>query len=449
MAIPKVLFLSGSDSGGGAGIQADIKAAAALGAHGMTAITALTAQNTTGVQGIHDVPLDFVRAQFNSVADDIGFDAAKTGMLHSAELVDLVAELLSGAGAPVVVDPVMVAKGGDRLLADDAVEALRNNLLPLATLVTPNLDEAAELLGRPITSPEQMKQAARELVEMGAGAALVKGGHLPDDPCDVLFDGENFHEFDAPRINTPHTHATGCTLASACAALLAAGWELVPAVERARLLVRRAIAGGLAIGHGHGPVHAMADLEPRLMLGPCMLEMQAALRRLEDTPGLAHMIPEIRGQMGYALPGAVGFDEVLAVPGRITHIGDRLKAVAAPWPGASQHVAKIVLTAIKADPTKRAAMALNFSESMVERAKALGWRVGEFSRADEPDQIKQKEGSSLEWGTASVIDKMGAVPDAIFDRGEVGKEPVLRILGSNPAEIVNMVLALAGKEDKS
>lgn len=449
MAIPKVLIIAGSDSGGGAGIQADLKAVAALGAHGMTAITALTAQNTTGVQGVHPVPLDFVRAQFNSVASDLGFDAVKTGMLHSAELVNLVAELLNGSEAPLVVDPVMAAKGGDKLLADDAVEALRKNLLPLAALVTPNLDEAAELLGRPISDPEQMKQAAKELVEMGAGAALVKGGHLADDPCDVLFDGENYHEFAAPRIDTPHTHGTGCTLASACAALLAAGWELAPAVERARLLVRRAIAGGLAIGQGHGPVNPMADLEPRLMLGPCMREMQAALRRLEDTPGLAHMIPEIRGQMGYALPGAVGFDEVLAVPGRITDIGDRLKAVGAPWPGASQHVAKIVLTAIKADPAKRAAMALNFSDSLVERAKALGWKVGEFSRADEPDYIKQKEGSSLEWGTASVIQKMGFVPEAIFDRGEVGKEPVLRILGSNPAELVNMVLALAGKEDKS
>ena len=447
MAIPKVLIIAGSDSGGGAGIQADLKAVAALGAHGMTAITALTAQNTTGVQGVHPVPLDFVRAQFESVASDIGFDAVKTGMLHSAELVDLVAELLKGNEAPLVVDPVMVAKGGDRLLAAEAVEAVRAKLLPLASLITPNLDEAGELLGRPITNPGQMEQAAKELVQLGAAAALVKGGHLADDPCDILFDGENYFEFAAPRINTPHTHGTGCTLASACAALLAAGWELAPAVERARLLVRRAIIGGLPLGRGHGPVHAMADLEPRLRLGPCMQEMQEALKRLEDTPGLSHMIPEIRGQMGYALPGANGFDEVLAVPGRITHIGDRLRAVSAPWPGASQHVAKIVLTAIKADPAKRAAMALNFSDELVEKARSLSWKVGEFSRADEPEHIKQKEGSSLEWGTASVIEKMGLVPDAIFDRGEGGKEPVLRILGGNPAELVNMVLALAGKEE--
>jgi hydroxymethylpyrimidine kinase/phosphomethylpyrimidine kinase len=449
MTIPRVLIIAGSDSGGGAGIQADLKTVAALGAHGMTAVTALTAQNTQGVHGVHPVPLDFVRAQFESVADDIGFDAVKTGMLHSAELVALVTELMTGVQAPLVVDPVMVAKGGSRLLAGDAVRSMRELLIPLAALVTPNLEEAAELLGQPVTNPAEMKQAAQDLVKLGAGAALIKGGHLATDPCDVLFDGENFWEFAAPRIDTPHTHGTGCTLASACAALLAAGWELAPAIERARLLVRRAIAGGLAIGQGHGPVHAMADLEPRLMLGPCQEEMQAALQRLEDTPGLAGMIPEIRGQMGYALPGAASPEEVLAVPGRITHIEDRLKAVGLPWPGASRHVAKIVLTAIKADPSKRAAMALKFSDDLVERARALGWRVGEFSRADEPREVKKKEGSSLEWGTASVIEKMGLVPDAIFDRGEVGKEPVLRILGRNPAELVNMVLALAGMEERS
>ncbi len=447
MTMPRVLIIAGSDSGGGAGIQADLKAVAALGAHGMTAITALTAQNTLGVQAVHPVPLEFVRAQFRAVADDIGLDAVKTGMLHSAELVELVAELVTGLEVPVVVDPVMVAKGGDRLLAAEAVAALREELLPRASLITPNLDEAGELLGRPVKNRAEMAQAARDLVALGAKAALVKGGHLAEDPCDVLFDGRELTEFAAPRIDTPHTHGTGCTLASACAALLAAGWDLAPAVARARLLVRRAIGGGLALGSGHGPVNALADLEPRLCLGQCLAEMEAALARLEAVPGLAEMIPEVRGQMGYALPGAASFEEVIAVPGRITHLGDRLKAVGVPRPGASRHVAKIVLTACAADPQRRAAMALRFSEELVERARGLGWLVGEFSRAEEPPEVKAREGSSLEWGTASVIAKLGRVPDAIFDRGEVGKEPVLRILGRNPDELVNMVLALAGKEE--
>ena len=273
----RVLIIAGSDSGGGAGIQADIKAVTVLGGHAMTAITALTAQNSTGVQGIHAVPLDFVEAQFRAVAGDIGVDAVKTGMLHSAELVHLVADLLANVDAPVVVDPVMVAKGGDRLLAAEAVEAVRGRLLPLAALVTPNLDEAEELLGRPVRDRAAMEDAARELVGLGAAAALIKGGHLEGDPGDLLFDGRDAHFFSAPRIDTIHTHGTGCTLASSLATLQAQGLGLPQATERARQLIRRGINGSEPLGKGHGPVVAMADLETRLSLGSLTKETLAIL----------------------------------------------------------------------------------------------------------------------------------------------------------------------------
>ena len=449
MSIARVLIIAGSDSGGGAGIQADIKAVAALGGHGMCVVTALTAQNTVGVQGVHPTPLEFVKSQFNSVAGDIGVDAVKTGMLHSAELVELVAELLGGLDAPLVVDPVMVAKGGDRLLAEDALQALKQSLLPKAFLITPNLDEARALTGLDIKDQDRMAEAARALVKMGAKAALVKGGHLDDDPCDVLFDGSEVYQFKAPRIDTPHTHGTGCTLASALATLLAQGSGLAAAVERARILVRRAIMGGLALGKGHGPVHAMADLAPRLELGRGLAEMRAALDKMESAPGLGRMIPEVRGQIGLALPGAVGPEDVIAVAGRITDINGRLKAAGPPQAGASRHVAKIVLTTSKYDAKKRAAMALRFSEELVERARSLGWLVAEFSRADEPADVKEREGSTLEWGTALVIEKLGKVPDAIFDRGEVGKEPVLRIIAENAGDLADRVMTLANVEEST
>ncbi|MCB2189399.1 MAG: bifunctional hydroxymethylpyrimidine kinase/phosphomethylpyrimidine kinase [Deltaproteobacteria bacterium] len=446
MSLARILILAGSDSGGGAGIQADLKAVAALGGHGMTVVTALTAQNTLGVQGVHPVPLDFVRQQFTSVMSDLGADAVKTGMLHDAPLVELASELLGGVRVPVVVDPVMVAKGGDRLLAPAAVEAVRKLLLPRAFLVTPNLDEAAALVGRPVTDRAQMADAARALVDLGATAALVKGGHLPGEPGDLLFDGQEVHFFSAPRLDTPHTHGTGCTLASSLATLLGQGWDLVPAVQRARLLVRRAIAGGLALGQGHGPVHALADLVPRLALGPCLAEMDAAVLRLESTPGLGRLIPEVRGQLGYALPGAASYEEVLAVAGRITNLGERLKAAGPVRPGASRHVARIILAATAWDPTRRAVMALRFSQDLLARARGLGLTVGEFSRADEPPEVKAAEGSTLEWGTTQVIASLGCVPDLIFDRGETGKEPVIRLLATDPAAVVDRVLALAGKE---
>jgi hydroxymethylpyrimidine/phosphomethylpyrimidine kinase len=440
------MVVAGSDSGGGAGIQADLKAVAALGGHAMTTITALTAQNTLGVQAVHPVPLDMVKAQFQSVSQDIGVDAIKTGMLHSAALVELVADLVAGLGVPVVVDPVMVAKGGDRLLAEDAVTAVKQKLIPAASLVTPNLDEAEALLGVEVRDEKAMARAAKDLVAMGAKAALVKGGHLEDSPCDVLFDGTGLHVFKAQRIDTPHTHGTGCTLASACATLLARGWELPAAVERARLLVRRAIMGGLALGQGRGPVHALADLAPRLALGECLERVDQALNRLQAVEGLGDLAPEVRSQIGFALPGAAGPEEVIAISGRITSIDGRLRAAGPARAGASRHVAKIVLAAMNVDPQKRAAMALRFDEDLLARARSLGWKVAEFSRADEPQEVKQKEGSTLEWGTSKAIQETGGVPDIVFDRGEVGKEPVIRLIARDPEELVQGVLALAGKE---
>lgn len=199
------------------------------------------------------------------------------------------------------------------------------------------------------------------------------------------------------------------------------------------------------MGHGHGPVNALADLGPRLELGPCLAEMDAAIERMEGVSGLGEMIPEVRGQLGYALPGAVSAQDVLAVAGRITNIGPRLKAAGPVRPGASSHVAKIVLAAMAADPNMRAAMACRFDEALVERARSLGWSVGEFSRAEEPPEVKQREGSSLEWGTTEVIRRLGKVPEVIFDRGESGKEPVLRLLARNPGAIVDRLLLLAGQ----
>jgi hydroxymethylpyrimidine kinase/phosphomethylpyrimidine kinase len=258
MSVVKIMVIAGSDSGGGAGIQADIKAIAALGGHATTVITALTAQNTIGVQGIFPVPLDFVFQQFESVRQDIGMHALKTGMLHSPELVGLVTELLLKVKVPKVIDPVMVAKGGTPLLRQEAVVVIKQKLLPLADLFTPNLDEARILLGYRIDNEEQMIQAAKDIHAMGAKAVLLKGGHLQNDPMDVLFDGKEIYTFSAPRIVTPHTHGTGCTLASACACLLGQNIALPQAVARARQLVRYGIQHSLCLGSGHGPLHVLA-----------------------------------------------------------------------------------------------------------------------------------------------------------------------------------------------
>jgi hydroxymethylpyrimidine/phosphomethylpyrimidine kinase len=254
----RVLIIAGSDSGGGAGIQADIKTVTMLDAFAMTAVTALTAQNTEGVFGVLPIPPDFIRQQIEIVLDDIGADALKTGMLHDAAVIETVAAVISerAAAVPLVVDPVMVAKGGAPLIEEGAIDTLKRLLLPRAAVLTPNLPEAEILAGHTIGDLAAMRATARELLALGCRAVLLKGGHLPGDTVyDVLATAAGLRVWDSPRIESRHTHGTGCTLASAIAAGLAQGMAIEPAVDRARLYVQRAIASAPGFGHGHGPLN--------------------------------------------------------------------------------------------------------------------------------------------------------------------------------------------------
>jgi len=250
------LTIAGSDSGGGAGIQADIKAMQANGIFATSVVTAITAQNTTAVTAAFDLPTDLIEAQIDAVFDDFEVAATKTGMLSSAAIIEVVSmKVREHTIAPLVVDPVMISKSGFALLKPDAIDALRLYLLPLATLVTPNAHEAGLLVRGDVRSELEAREAAEIIAGMGAGAVLVKGGHLDEEPdaVDVLFDGSDFHVFRSPRIDTPHTHGTGCTYAATIAANLAKGYSLVDSVERAKRYVTLAIEHGLAIGSGHGP----------------------------------------------------------------------------------------------------------------------------------------------------------------------------------------------------
>ena len=251
-----MLVLAGSDSGGGAGIQADIKTITALGGYAATAITAITVQNTLGVTGVHPIPLDVVEAQARAVLDDIGADALKTGMLGDAATVEVVARVLESAkGVPAVIDPVMVAKGGASLLAGQAVGALKSLLIPRAALLTPNAPEAAVLTGMKVETLEDLRAAGRALMAMGAKAVLMKGGHVVGDRVvDVLMTTEGETTFEGERIETRHTHGTGCTLASACATGLAQGMSLTESVARAWNYVHEAMLRAPGFGAGHGPL---------------------------------------------------------------------------------------------------------------------------------------------------------------------------------------------------
>ena len=256
MKMPKAMTIAGSDSGGGAGIQADLKTFAALGVYGASTLTAITAQNTVAVTTVHDIPTDVITAQIDAVLTDIGADTVKTGMLSSSDIIECVCEALEVHGVQrLVVDPVMIAKSGDALLREDAIGSLRTRLLPLAMVVTPNIPEAEALTETTIVSDADVRRAAEAIVGMGARSVVVKGGHREGPATDLFYDGKEFKEFTAPRFDTVNTHGTGGTFAAAVAAGLARGMVVTDAIALAKDYVTEGIRHSFSIGQGHGPLN--------------------------------------------------------------------------------------------------------------------------------------------------------------------------------------------------
>lgn len=439
----RILTIAGSDSGGGAGIQADLKAITLLDGYGMSVLTALTAQNTVGVQAIHEVPPSFVEKQIDSVLSDIGADAIKTGMLANRKIVELVAKKIEQYGVElVVVDPVMVSKSGAPLLRKDAQKAVIKRLIPLATVVTPNLFEASVLTGRRVNSLEEMRKAAVQIWELGAKNVVLKGGHLKGKAIDILFDGENYAEIEGPRIKTKHTHGTGCTFASAIATLLAKGESVPEAVRKAKIFITMAIRSGLSLGKGTGPTNPSAHALKEMERYRVIQELKRAVDVLRGEK-LGHLIPEVSSNLGYALPYAEGIQDVAAFPGRIIRFKDTVATAGDPEFGVSRHIASIILTVMGFDPEYSSAMNIRYSKEMVTLLKDKGFLVAHFDRRKEPKEVREREGSSLEWGVGEVLRKLKRVPDFIYDEGDIGKEPMIRVLGRNPEEVVQKVLKVA------
>ncbi|UCD78811.1 MAG: bifunctional hydroxymethylpyrimidine kinase/phosphomethylpyrimidine kinase [Desulfobacterales bacterium] len=435
----RILTVAGSDSGGGAGIQADLKTITVLGGYGMSVITALTAQNTVGVQGVHAVPIEFIAKQLDSVLSDIGADAVKTGMLATPDIVKTVADGIKRYKIePLVVDPVMVAKSGDTLLAEDARETLKSVLLPLATVVTPNLPEATILSQSAVNTFDEMRDAARRIHDLGPSYVVIKGGHLQDRPVDLLFDGKNFHTFDAPRLNQRNTHGTGCTFSAALATNLANGLGMVDAVGKAKEFITRAIAAGLDLGAGHGPTNPYIHIENLTEQKNVLAELKRAAEYLVQQR-LGMMIPEVRSNLGYALPMPANYEDVAGFPGRISQVGDEVLICKDPVFGGSRHIARVILAAMQHAPELRSAMNIRYSRTILECCRKLGYRAASFDRRHEPRDVKEREGSTLEWGTDAALRSLAEKPDLVYDEGDVGKEPMIRVLGTNPLEVVEKV----------
>jgi len=440
--MPRVLTIAGSDSSGGAGIQADLKTITLLGGYGMSAVTALTAQNTLGVAGIQETPPAFVAQQLEAVLTDIGVDAAKTGMLSSSAILRVVCQKIRAFRvANLVVDPVMVSKNGARLLSPEGEDALRKELIPLARIITPNIPEAEVLAGRKIRNPKEMREAAVQIRKMGARNVLIKGGHLRGPALDLLFDGKRFFEFVSERIETPHTHGTGCTLSAAIAVELGKGQPLREAIGAAKQFISLAIRLAVPLGHGRGPVNHFASIKRDLEKYPVIQKLKSAFDLLRGKE-IAGLLPEVQSNLGYALPWAREPEDVAAFPGRFVRLGREVTKVSDPEFGASRHIAQIILTVMAHDPEMRSAMNIRYGEKILAQARRMGLRMKHFNRRDEPPSVKRKEGSSLSWGVQWVLERTSKIPDIIFDRGDVGKEPMIRVLGRDPEEVARKVLRL-------
>ncbi|RLF14391.1 MAG: bifunctional hydroxymethylpyrimidine kinase/phosphomethylpyrimidine kinase [Thermoprotei archaeon] len=445
--IPTALTIAGSDSGGCAGIVADIKTFAALGVHGMVAITAITAQNTYSIEAILDVPADIVVKQIEVVVEDMGVDAAKTGMLSNAEIVHAVAKVIEQYNIPLVVDPVIESKSGVKLLKPNGIKTLKKELLPIATLVTPNKMEAELLTGIKIRDLNDARKAAKYIVEeLGAKAALVKGGHIAGDyAIDVLYCNGNFREYRALRLKEGYTHGAGCSFSAAITAELAKGKALDDAIKVAKEFITKAIAYGYEIGMGFNPVNPIAWLEIPAQKYLVIHNLERAIKLIEDNGKVfARFIPEVQTNIVMALPKpyARGICDVAGVLGRIVRVGDTVKAAGPIAFGASSHVARAVLKIMEYDKNIRAAMNLRYDERLLEAAKREGLIVSYYDRREEPPEIKKKEGATIPWGIEQAVKRAGTTPDIIYHLGDWGKEPMITIFGKDAVEVVKKALKL-------
>ncbi len=438
----KALTIAGSDSGGGAGIEADLKTFASFNVHGMAALTSVTAQNTRGVEAIKDLPASMVKKQIECVVDDIGVDAAKTGMLSNSRIIKTVASTLEKYEFPVVVDPVMIAKGGAHLLQEEAMDDMMNYIIPVATVITPNRYEAERISGMKIRRKEDARKAARKIAGMGAEAVIIKGGHMGRDATDILYHKGKFYEYRGKRIKGC-THGTGCSFSAAITANLALGKNLKESVEIAKKFITIAIEYGERIGHGHCPVNPAAWMGKNAERWRVYEELSNSIEILMEK-NIVDLIPEVAMNFAYSLPChyAKNEDDVAAIEGRIVRAGKKAKRGEVKF-GASHHLARALLKAMEFDEDMRAVMNIRFDFSFIKKASKK-MLVSFYDRREEPDEIKKKEGATLPWGIENAIRKVGKVPDVIYHEGDVGKEPMILIFGRNPDDVLSKFRWIAG-----
>ncbi len=442
------LTIAGSDSGGGAGVQADLKTFSFYGVHGVSAITSLTAQNSTGVQAIRDVDTEFVKNQIRSSAEDYQIRAVKTGMLSSSSIIEAVSETLQEHNlSNVVVDPVMVAQSGDPLLKDKAKKTLIEQMLPLANVITPNIHEAEVILREDISELVEMEDAAASLSKEYDAAVVLKGGHLEGEAVDVLAYEGNIWKTEAPRINRDTRHGSGCAFSSAIAANMAMERSLNESVERAKNFITEAIRWGAPVGEEAGCVEPAWGKFRAMEMNKVQRALSSAVQELRHM-NFGEFIPEVQSNFAYTFDGALFLQDVVGFPGRIIKFEDGFRVLDQPTAGATEHMGRLVLSAIQLGTDVRSALNIRYDEDVVRAARAGGLEVFEHNRDSEPVEIRDEEGQSIPFAVEQTYEKNeGRLPDVIFDRGAIGKEAMVRVLGTDPAEVVKKVRLISRNYD--
>ena len=439
---PVVLTIAGTDSGGGAGASADLKTFASIGVHGTCAITSVTSQNTTGVISAYDLPSQVVKDQIDAVCTDMDVRWAKSGMLASPEIVSTVAEYIKKYDLSLVVDPVMAAEAGGDLLTTDALSVMRDELLPLCAVVTPNTYEASAISDITIEDREDAKRAAKAISDMGVPTVIVTGGHL--DASDVVYESKNdtFTVISGKFIEGG-THGSGCTYSAALTAYLAQGHSVVDSARYAKRFVEHTIRESVPIGTGVAPVNQVAHIRKDAARYEVLDETGRAVEMLTGCESFAKLIPEVACNIAMAIPDACDVQDVAAVSGRIAKLKGKAVNVGCVEFGASSHVARIILAAMQFNKNIRASVNIKYSMDVLEVCKKLDLTISSFDRADEPEKT-----STMDWGVTHAIKEYGSVPDIISDVGGIGKEPMIRVLGSGALDVAKTAVRIAKELDE-
>jgi hydroxymethylpyrimidine kinase/phosphomethylpyrimidine kinase len=442
-ALMKVaLSIAGSDSGAGAGIQADLKTFSALGVYGCTAITAITAQNTKKVADIFEISPAMIGQQIQSIMTDMPPSAIKIGMVYSRQTIDIVYRHLEKSKIPIVLDPIFAAGTGAALLRDDAYDSFVSKLMPICSLITPNRMEAEKLAGIKIRTESDGIDAVKKIKKLGTENVIVKGGHFGSSQVtDLLVDSSGrLTKIANPRLKIMESHGSGCNFSSAATAYLARGVALEEACKMANEYVHIAIKNAVAVGRGLPVTNPLSAIYCDASRYRTLTELQQAVERLITIEGFYKLIPETQTNFVYALPDANEISDVAGVRGRIVRIGNTASPVSYIEFGASRHVASAVIAYMNIRPAFRSAINIRLDYRLVKICKSL-FQVASYDRSEEPKGVKKKEGASVSWGTCHALAKKPKA-EVIYHAGDIGKEPMITIFGKNPTEVTGKVKAI-------